>query len=73
MDEFSARRLRNVIPQLMEQRHIAVSAGASFAGHLIDLAVMQIRLTLHDISEQELLEFCDVLSENPVEDNKKAD
>jgi hypothetical protein len=72
MDEFSARRLRNIIPQLMEQRHIAVSAGASFAGHLIDLAVMQIRLTLHDISEEELLEFCNALSVERAED-KTAD
>jgi hypothetical protein len=62
MDELSARRLRNVIPVLMEQRNIVVSRGASFAGHLIDLAIMQLRLTLHDISEEELSEFSNVLS-----------
>ena len=62
MDELSARRLRNVITVLMEQRNIVVSRGASFAGHLIDLAIMQLRLTLHDISEEELSEFSNVLS-----------
>jgi hypothetical protein len=62
MDEFSSRRLHNVIPVLLEQRNILVSRGASFAGHLIDLAIMQLRLTLHEISEEELSEFSNVLS-----------
>jgi len=62
MDELSARRLRNVIAVLTEQRNILVSRGAFCAGHLIDLAIMQLRLTLHDISEEELSEFSNVLS-----------
>ena len=62
MDELSARRLRNVIAALGEQRNIVVSRGAFLAGHLIDLAIMQLRLTLHDISEEELSEFSNVLT-----------
>jgi hypothetical protein len=62
MDELSTRRLRNVIPVLMEQRNIVVSRGASFAGHLIDLAIMQLRLTVHEVSEEELSEFSNILS-----------
>jgi len=62
MDEFSARRLRNAIPVLLEQRHVVVSGGADFAGHLIDLAIMQVRLSLHDISEDELSQFSNALS-----------
>jgi hypothetical protein len=62
MDEVSTRRLRNVISVLMEQRNIVVSRGASFAGHLIDLAIMQLRLTLHEVSEEELSEFSNALS-----------
>jgi hypothetical protein len=62
MDEFSARRLRNVIPVLQQQRHVVVSGGVDFAGHLIDLAIMQLRLVLHDISEEELSEFSNVVS-----------
>jgi hypothetical protein len=62
MDEFSACRLRNVIPVLREQRDIVVSRGDCFAGHLIDLAIVQLRLTLHDISEQEFSEFSNFLS-----------
>jgi hypothetical protein len=62
MDEVSNRRLHNVIPVLTEQRNILVARGASFAGHLIDLAIMQLRLTLHEISEEELSEFSNVLS-----------
>jgi hypothetical protein len=62
MDELSARRLRNVIPVLMEQRNVVVARGACFAGHLIDLAIMQLRLTLHEISEEELSEFSNVLA-----------
>jgi hypothetical protein len=57
MDEVSARSLRNVISALLQQRNIVVSRGASFAGHLIDLAIMQLRLTVHEISEEELSEF----------------
>src|SRR5438552_3264533 len=62
MDELSARRLRNVIPVLVEQRNILMASGISFAGHLVDLAIMQLRLSLHDISEDELSEFSNVLS-----------
>lgn len=62
MDELSTRRLRNVIPVLMEQRNIVVSRGAAFAGHLIDLAIMQLRLTVHEVSEEELSEFSNILS-----------
>ena len=62
MDELSARRLHNVISVLGEQRNIVVSRGASFAGHLIDLAIVQLRLTLHEISEEELSEFSNRLS-----------
>jgi hypothetical protein len=63
MDELSARRLRNVIPVLLEQRNFVNSRGAFFAGHLIDLAIMQLRLTLNEISEEEFSEFSDVLGE----------
>lgn len=62
MDEFSAHRLRNVIPVLIQQRNIMTSAGVAMAGHLVDLAIMQLRLTIHDISEEELSEFSDMLS-----------
>jgi hypothetical protein len=62
MDELSARRLNNVITVLAEQRNIVVARGASFAGHLIDLAIVQLRLTLHDISEEELSAFSNMLS-----------
>lgn len=62
MDELSARRLRSVIPVLVEQRDILVAGGVCFAGHLLDLAIMQLRLSLHEISEHELSEFSDVLS-----------
>ena len=57
MDEVSARCLNNVISVLLQQRNIVVSRGAPFAGHLIDLAIMQLRLTVHEISEEELAEF----------------
>lgn len=62
MDELSERRLRNVVQVLTEQRNIVVSRGASFAGHLIDLAIMQLRLSLHEISEEELSAFSNSLS-----------
>ena len=66
MDELSARRLRNVIPVLVEQRKLLAASGVSFAGHLVDLAIMQLRLSLHEISEEELSEFSNVLSVGPV-------
>jgi hypothetical protein len=62
MDEVRARCLTNVISVLLEQRKIVVSRGATFAGHLIDLAIMQLRLTVHEISEEELSEFSKFLS-----------
>ena len=62
MDEMSARSLRGVIAVLVEQRGIVLAAGTSFAAHLIDLAIMQLRLTVHEISEEELSEFSNFLS-----------
>jgi hypothetical protein len=62
MDELGARRLRNVIPVLTEQRNTLLSGGMTFAAHLVDLAIMQLRLSLNDISEDELSEFSDVVS-----------
>lgn len=58
MDE-AHRRLRSVIPVLTEQRNILVGEGLSFAGHLIDLTILQLRLSLNDISDDELSEFSD--------------
>jgi hypothetical protein len=66
MDEVRACRLRSVIPVLREQRDIVVSRGDSFAGHLIDLAIVQLRLTVHDISDEEFSEFSNLLSMDPV-------
>ncbi|MBR1191759.1 hypothetical protein JQ634_10030 [Bradyrhizobium sp. AUGA SZCCT0240] len=54
--------MRNVLPVLVEQRNLLVSGGVSFAGHLVDLAIMQLRLSLHEVSEDELSEFSNVLS-----------
>jgi hypothetical protein len=73
MDEVSARCLRNVIPVLIEQRNIVVSRGALFAGHLIDLAILQIRLTVHEISEEELSELSNFLSVGHVSGDKHSD
>jgi hypothetical protein len=62
MDEASARNLRGVIAVLVEQRGIVIAAGASFAAHLIDLAIMQLRLTINDITEEELSGLADFVS-----------
>jgi hypothetical protein len=62
MDEVSARSLRGVIAVLLEQRGIVITAGASFAAHLIDLTIMQLRLTINDISEEELSGLADFVS-----------
>ena len=62
MDELNAKRLRSLIPVLVEQRDIVISMGACLAGHLIDLAIMQLRLTVNDISDVELAIFSDLLS-----------
>jgi hypothetical protein len=62
MDELSARRLRNVVAVLSEQRDSVVAGGFCFAGHLIELVIMQLRLTLNEISEDELSEFSNFLS-----------
>jgi hypothetical protein len=62
MDEMSARSLRGVITVLVEQRGIVLAGGTSFAAHLIDLAIMQLRLTINDISEEELSGLADFVS-----------
>ena len=62
MDEASTRNLRNVIAVLVEQRSIVGAAQATFAARLLDIAIMQLRLTVNDISEEELSGFSDFLS-----------
>jgi hypothetical protein len=57
-------RLNDVVGVLTLQRNIVVGRGAVFSGHLIDLAIVQLRMTLHDISEEELSDFSDLLSVN---------
>ena len=66
MNGMSAEALRDVIAVLTEQRRIVIAQGASFTGHLIDLAIMELRLTVNDISEQELSMLCDRLDDDPV-------
>jgi hypothetical protein len=61
MNGGNARTLHNVITVLVQQRNTVVTHGASFAGHLIDLAIMELRLTANDISEEELSGLCDRL------------
>ncbi len=70
MDEVSARGLRGVIAVLLEQRGIVIAAGASFAAHLIDLAIMQLRLTINDITEEELSGLADFVSIGLASDDK---
>ena len=54
MDQVQVRSLRDVIAVLVEQRSIVTAAGATFAAHLLDLAIMQLRLNVNDISAEEL-------------------
>jgi hypothetical protein len=61
MNGFNARTLRDAIVALTEQRDAVVAQGASFAGHLIDLAIMELRLTVNDITKEELSGLCDRL------------
>ena len=68
MDEVSARLLRSVIPVLIEQRDILDASGSALASSLIDLAIVQLRLTIHNISEEELSEFSNFLSRGFVSD-----
>ena len=61
MDEASTRSLHSVMAVLVEQRGIVGAMGASFAGRLLDLAIMQLRLTMNGISEEELSGLSDFL------------
>jgi hypothetical protein len=70
MDGMSAQTLRDVIALLTEQRKTVIAQGASFAGHLIELAIMELRLTVNDISEQELSVLCDHLKDDSVDSDR---
>jgi hypothetical protein len=68
MAELRPPDLSEVIPVLMEQRRRVAEAGAEFAAHLIDLAIMQLRLTVNGISEEELSGFSDFIGDRMVRD-----
>jgi hypothetical protein len=70
MDEASSRALRSVIAVLVEQRGIVADAGASFAARLMDLAIMQLRLTVNDITEEELSGLSDFLDVGRASDER---
>lgn len=59
MDQVQVRSLRDVIAVLIEQRSIVAAAGAGFAAHLLDLAIMQLRLNVNDITAEELTGLSD--------------
>jgi hypothetical protein len=61
MNGMNARTLRDVIAVLTEQQKTVIAQGAPFAAHLIGLAIMELRLTVNEISEEELSELCDYL------------
>jgi len=61
MDQVQVRSLRDVIAVLLEQRSIVAAAGATFAAHLLDLAIMQLRLNVNDISAEELSGLSDLV------------
>jgi hypothetical protein len=61
MNGMNARTLRDVIAVLTEQQKTVIAQGARFAAHLIDLAIMELRLTVNEISEEELSVLCDYL------------
>jgi hypothetical protein len=61
MNGVNARTLRDVIAVLAEQQKTVIAQGAPFAAHLIGLAIMELRLTVDEISEEELSELCDYL------------
>lgn len=62
MDDVAANRM-DVIRTLTEQRERAELSGQSFAGYLLDMAILQLRLEQHNISDEELLQLCDLLSD----------
>ena len=68
MAELSAPDLREVISVLVEQRRLVAATGTEFAAHLIDLAIVQLRLTVHGISKEELSGFTDFLDNKRIGD-----
>jgi hypothetical protein len=66
MTGMDARTLRDAIAALTEQRDAVIALGVSFAGHLIELAIMELRLAINDISEDELSGLCDFLEAEPI-------
>ena len=62
MDELSTRRIHNVIQVLTEQRNTLQAGSLAFAAHLVDLAIMQLRLSLNEISDDEFCEISNAVS-----------
>ena len=50
------------------ERSIVTAAGATFAAHLLDLAIMQLRLNVNDISAEELSGLSDYVGAEFVRD-----
>ena len=65
MNGASVRSLRDVIAVLKEQQKAAIAQGAFFAGHLIGLAIMELRVTMNNISDEELSGLCDHFASDP--------
>jgi hypothetical protein len=62
MSGTNAQALRDIVDVLTEQQKVLIALGANFAAQLIDLAIMELRLGLNEISEHELSAFCDYLA-----------
>jgi len=71
MAELRAPDLREVISVLVEQRSLVAATGTEFAAHLIDLAIVQLRLTVNGISKEELSGFTDFLDNKRIADENR--
>lgn len=64
MDDSTRRTLLGAISTFEQQRAVVIATGNEFAGFLIDLVIMELRVQTGHISENELAELSTVLRDN---------
>jgi hypothetical protein len=63
MDDISDRSLKLMTRSLQEHIHLANALNMGFTAQLLSMAVMEIKINMHAISQQEVDALCDHIEE----------
>lgn len=69
----SEERLLSLLATLEECRALLAGKASAETGRLLSLAILELRMELHQVSDSELRALCDLVTQDQAEQGKEAD